>query len=210
MQLTQEWPETRLPQQKAAGSKGRSWGLSREGSEGCCCCSLKRVQRSDPRTVGGQAPWSIGFPRQKYWSGLPFFSQGIFPTQGLNPGLLRCRQILYHPSYQRNQTGKGAMETEEQEGMSKKPMKAPWGSKSSWTLSGRWSQNGSILLMFRSLILFRFRGWFWIKTFFLQLKVTKALFFKLSSGDQDPGPTEIAQLVHMVCLHRWGEGPEVK
>ena len=79
----------------------------------------------DPRTVGGQAPWSIGFPRQKYWSGLPFFSQGIFPTQGLNPGLLRCRQILYHPSYQRNQTGKGAMETEEQEGMSKKPMKAP-------------------------------------------------------------------------------------
>ena len=22
--------------------------------------------------------------------------QGIFPTQGLNPGLLYCRQILYH------------------------------------------------------------------------------------------------------------------
>ena len=26
--------------------------------------------------------------------------QGIFPTQGSNPGLLRCRQILYHLSYQ--------------------------------------------------------------------------------------------------------------
>ena len=26
--------------------------------------------------------------------------QGIFPTQGLNPGLLRCRQILYHLSHQ--------------------------------------------------------------------------------------------------------------
>ena len=25
--------------------------------------------------------------------------QGIFPTQGWNPGLLHCRQILYHPSY---------------------------------------------------------------------------------------------------------------
>ena len=24
--------------------------------------------------------------------------QGIFPTQGLNPGLLHCRQILYHKS----------------------------------------------------------------------------------------------------------------
>ena len=26
--------------------------------------------------------------------------QGIFLTQGLNPGLLHCRQILYHLSYQ--------------------------------------------------------------------------------------------------------------
>ena len=25
--------------------------------------------------------------------------QGIFPTQGLNPGLLHCRQILYHHIY---------------------------------------------------------------------------------------------------------------
>ena len=27
------------------------------------------------------------------------FSRGIFLTQGLNPGLLHCRQILYHLSY---------------------------------------------------------------------------------------------------------------
>ena len=26
--------------------------------------------------------------------------QGIFPTQGMNTGLLHCRQILYHLSYQ--------------------------------------------------------------------------------------------------------------
>ena len=26
--------------------------------------------------------------------------QGIFPTQGSNPGLLNCRQILYQLSYQ--------------------------------------------------------------------------------------------------------------
>ena len=30
--------------------------------------------------------------------------QGIFPTQGLNSGLLHCRQILYHLSYQEAQT----------------------------------------------------------------------------------------------------------
>ena len=26
--------------------------------------------------------------------------QGIFPTQGSNPGLMHCRQILYHLSHQ--------------------------------------------------------------------------------------------------------------
>ena len=43
-------------------------------------------------------PW--GFARQEYWSGLPCLLQGIFPTQGLNPGLLHCRWILYHLSHQ--------------------------------------------------------------------------------------------------------------
>ena len=31
--------------------------------------------------------------------GCHFLLQGIFPTQGLNPGLLHCRQILYRLSY---------------------------------------------------------------------------------------------------------------
>ena len=31
--------------------------------------------------------------------------QGIFPTQGLNPGLLHCRQILYHLSPQGHPSG---------------------------------------------------------------------------------------------------------
>ena len=32
--------------------------------------------------------------------GCHFHLQGIFLTQGSNPGLLPCRQILYHLSYQ--------------------------------------------------------------------------------------------------------------
>ena len=44
-----------------------------------------------------QAPLSMRFSRQEYWSGLPFPSPGIFPTEGSNPGLLHCRQILYWP-----------------------------------------------------------------------------------------------------------------
>ena len=32
------------------------------------------------------------------WVAIPF-SRGIFPTQGLNLGLLHCRQILYHENF---------------------------------------------------------------------------------------------------------------
>ena len=43
--------------------------------------------REDPMDCSHQAPLSMEFSRQEYWSGLPFL-QGIFPTQGLNPHLL--------------------------------------------------------------------------------------------------------------------------
>ena len=52
-----------------------------------------------PWTVAYQAPPSMGFSRQEYWSGLPFPSPGIFPTQRSNPGLPHCRQKLYHLSH---------------------------------------------------------------------------------------------------------------
>ena len=54
-----------------------------------------------PWTIARQAPLFMEFSRQEYWSGLPFLSflQGIFPSQGWNPGLLHCRQILYHLSH---------------------------------------------------------------------------------------------------------------
>ena len=37
-----------------------------------------------PQTIAHQAPLSMGFPRQNYWSRLPFPLQWIFPTQGSN------------------------------------------------------------------------------------------------------------------------------
>ena len=48
-----------------------------------------------PQTVACQAPLPMRFSRQEYWSGLPFPSPGIFPTQGLNTFLLIGSQILY-------------------------------------------------------------------------------------------------------------------
>ena len=38
-----------------------------------------------PRTVALQAPLSIGFPRQEYWSGSPFPSPGNLPNPGIKP-----------------------------------------------------------------------------------------------------------------------------
>ena len=65
-------------------------------------CSVVFDSLLTPWTVAHQAPLSMGFPRQECWSGLHSLLQGIFLTQGLNPGLLHCRQILYHLSLQEN------------------------------------------------------------------------------------------------------------
>ena len=42
-------------------------------------------------------PWD--FPGKNTGVGCHFLLQEIFPTQGLNPGLLHCRQMLYHLSH---------------------------------------------------------------------------------------------------------------
>ena len=39
-----------------------------------------------PWTVACQAPLSMGFSRQEYWSGLPFPSPGNLPNPGIEPG----------------------------------------------------------------------------------------------------------------------------
>ena len=44
------------------------------------------LTRATPWTVARQAPLSIGFPRQKYWSGLLFTSPGDIPNPGIEPG----------------------------------------------------------------------------------------------------------------------------
>ena len=38
-----------------------------------------------PWTVAYQAPLSMGFSRQEYWSGLPFPSSGDLPNPGIEP-----------------------------------------------------------------------------------------------------------------------------
>ena len=38
-----------------------------------------------PWTVAHQAPLSMAFPRQEYWSGLPFPPPGDLPDPGIEP-----------------------------------------------------------------------------------------------------------------------------
>ena len=63
--------------------------------------SLSHIRLSaTPWTVAHQAPLSMEFSHKNPGVGSHSFLQGIFPTQGLNLGLLNCRQILYHLSHQ--------------------------------------------------------------------------------------------------------------
>ena len=52
---------------------------------------LSRVQLFvTPRTVALQAPLSMGFPRQEYWSALPFLSPGDLPDPGIKLARHSC------------------------------------------------------------------------------------------------------------------------
>jgi len=46
--------------------------------------------------IAHQAPLSMGFPRQEYWSGLPFSPPGDLPDSGIEPGSLTSLASLYH------------------------------------------------------------------------------------------------------------------
>ena len=48
--------------------------------------SLSCVQLfATPWTIAHQAPLSMGFSKQEYWSGLPFPSPGDLPNPGIEP-----------------------------------------------------------------------------------------------------------------------------
>ena len=70
--------------------------------------SLSRVQLfATPWTVAYQAPPSMGFSRQEYWSGLPFPSPEDLTDPGIEPRSPHCRQTLYHLSHEGDLNVKG-------------------------------------------------------------------------------------------------------
>ena len=53
----------------------------------CICAQLLSYDLlfATPWTVAHQTPLSMGFPRQEYWSSLPFSSPGDFSDPGIEP-----------------------------------------------------------------------------------------------------------------------------
>ena len=52
-------------------------------------CTFSRVRLfATPWTAAPQAPLSMGFSRQEYWSGLPFPPLGDLPDPGIEPSSL--------------------------------------------------------------------------------------------------------------------------
>ena len=68
-----------------------------------CVCVCVRAQSCltlcDPWTITCQAPLSVEFSRQEYWSELPFPPPGDLPDPGIEPAspVVSCigRQVLY-------------------------------------------------------------------------------------------------------------------
>ena len=65
--------------------------------KGAVRSSKKSVMSDSLRTRGLYSPWNS--PGQNNGVGSLSLLQGIFLTQGLNPGLPHCRQILYQLSH---------------------------------------------------------------------------------------------------------------
>ena len=63
--------------------KCKSWTTKKAGGGGLVaksCCTL-----ATPGTIACQAPLSMGFSRQEYWSGLPCPPPGDLPNPGIEP-----------------------------------------------------------------------------------------------------------------------------
>ena len=63
-----------------------------------CLAMSDSLQSHGQRSLAGYSPWdSLG---KSTGVGCHALHQGVCPTQGSNPGLLHCRQILYHLNHQ--------------------------------------------------------------------------------------------------------------
>ena len=162
-------------------------------------CESRSVVSDSLQPHGLYSPWNS--PGQNTRMGRLSFLQGVFPTQGLNPGLPHCRWIIYQLSY------KGSPRVLEW-------VAYPFSSGSSRPrnrtgvscIAGRFFTNWTIRKAQKEvgfMILISYEIKFW-KT------VTKMTLHKLSniqwSSYRQLCPTHMYNLTKMVGNYRWGWG----
>ena len=111
------------------GDAGKDWGQGEGDDRGwdawmasptqctcCCCCSAAQSCPTlcDPMTSPSGSSVHGNSPGKNTGMGCHALLQGIFLTQGLNPGLPHCRQILYHLSHQGHEFNQTPGNSEEQ------------------------------------------------------------------------------------------------
>ena len=68
--------------------------------DGCVyvSCSVMSDSFAIPCTIAHQAPLSMEFSKQEYWSGLPLPSPGDLPDPGIEPGFPTLQADFFLPS----------------------------------------------------------------------------------------------------------------
>ena len=92
------WPDSKVGELDEGGQK-----IQTSIFETMCCAVLRSSAVSDSATPLMQPAMLLclwGSPGKNTGVGSHALLQGIFLTQGSNPGLLHCRQILYQLSHQ--------------------------------------------------------------------------------------------------------------
>ena len=75
--------------------------ISTDSSMAGVCMLVSHVQLfATPWTVAHQAPLSMEFSRQEYWSGLPFLSPGDLPNPGIELGSPAFQADSLPPNHQ--------------------------------------------------------------------------------------------------------------
>jgi len=92
MQPASLWGTLAYPQGTTSGPRSAPSPVEKSSESQSCS-----VVSDSLRPHGLYSPWNS--PGQNTGMYILSFLQGIFPTQGSNPGLPHCRQILYQLSY---------------------------------------------------------------------------------------------------------------
>ena len=90
------WPSQAAPQGQLPTIRSQTTPQTCCQNFGSLCTNTK--QKMEPELWRRKKEWL--YPGQNTGVGSHSLLQGIFPTQGLNPGLPHCRQILYQLSHQ--------------------------------------------------------------------------------------------------------------